>query len=339
MKVSIIVPIYKVERYLDQCISSILGQTFQDFELILVDDGSPDHCPVICDEYAQRDKRIVVVHKQNGGLVSAWKAGVEIAKGEYIAFIDGDDFVEFTYLETLLDNMSDDIDVVCMHCKRYYDDGRAENYKINKLPAGEYNILDLKDRLIIDNGDYHKLIANCRWAKLFKQEAVKKNSNYCSDNVIFGEDQQLVLGVLYDSKKVKLIEEYQYYYRFNQSSIVNTYKSQLWERVCLLIEILRGIPQLQGMPFAQVQINTQLLLYVNDCLRNEQFHGKGLTKKYFLQLINDKRVRSAIQNYSEQKMGRLDKKMLRKVKSGSYVGLKWTLFVYSFYCWWKGYNK
>ena len=339
MKVSVIVPIYKVEKYIHECVDSILKQTFSDFELVLVDDGSPDNCPKICDDYAKTDKRVRVVHKENGGLVSAWKAGVEVSSGEYIAFIDGDDFVDEKYLETLIDNISDEIDLVCMNCKRYHDDGRAENYKMNALPAGEYEAKDLYDRLINDDGDYHKLIANTRWAKLFKGEAVRKNAAYCSSEVVFGEDQQLTLGILYDSQRVKLIEEYGYYYRFNQTSIVNTYKPRLWERVCLLIETIEKNPKIQEVESVRVQLNTQLLLYLNECLKNEEFYGKGLKKKYFLQLIEDARVKRALQNYMQSKMGRLDKKMLKNVRKRSYIGLKFTLFVYSTYCMIRGYTR
>ena len=90
---SIIVSIYKVEKYLPQCIESILSQTYSDLEVILVDDGSPDHCPQICDEYATIDNRVKVIHKENGGLMSTRKVGVNAASGDYICFIDGDDFV------------------------------------------------------------------------------------------------------------------------------------------------------------------------------------------------------------------------------------------------------
>ena len=90
---SVIVPIYNVEKYLSRCIDSVLSQTFADFELILVDDGSPDNCPEICDKYVQKDHRIKVVHKENGGLVSARQAGVSIAKGDYIFNLDGDDAI------------------------------------------------------------------------------------------------------------------------------------------------------------------------------------------------------------------------------------------------------
>lgn len=101
VKVSVIVPIYKIERYLHQCVDSIIAQTFTDFELLLIDDGSPDGCPAICDEYAQKDARIRVFHKPNGGLTSARNHGLDNAKGDWIMHIDGDDWIEPTYIEEL----------------------------------------------------------------------------------------------------------------------------------------------------------------------------------------------------------------------------------------------
>lgn len=100
--ISIIVPVYKVENYIHQCVDSILSQTFRDFELILVDDGSPDGCPAICDEYAKMDSRVKVIHKENGGLSSARNAGLDAAKGEYIAFVDSDDWIREDTLAVLL---------------------------------------------------------------------------------------------------------------------------------------------------------------------------------------------------------------------------------------------
>ena len=100
-EISIIVPVYKVEPYIHRCIDSILAQTFTDFELILVDDGSPDNCGTICDEYAAKDDRIIVIHKENGGVSSARNTGLDIASGRYIMFCDSDDWTELFWLETL----------------------------------------------------------------------------------------------------------------------------------------------------------------------------------------------------------------------------------------------
>lgn len=104
--ISVIVPIYNVEKYLARCVDSIVNQTYKDFELILVDDGSPDNSGKICDEYAKKDSRIKVVHKKNGGLSDARNAGMAVATGEYISFIDSDDYVSDDFFECLLDVMN-----------------------------------------------------------------------------------------------------------------------------------------------------------------------------------------------------------------------------------------
>lgn len=153
-KISIIVPIYNVEKYIKECIDSILRQSFYDYELILVDDGSTDSCPQICDAFAKQDKKIKVIHKPNEGLVSAWKKGLEFVKGEFVCFIDGDDFIDDDYLQTLINALQVDVDLVCMNCRRYFPNGRTEKYSINSLSEGAY----VKDEYFLnnflnDNGD------------------------------------------------------------------------------------------------------------------------------------------------------------------------------------------
>lgn len=107
--VSVIVPVYRAEEYLNRCVDSILAQTFTDFEVILVDDGSPDHCGEICDDYARRDPRVRAFHKENGGVSSARNMGLNHAQGEWIAFVDADDWVLSHYLETILVGKDTDI--------------------------------------------------------------------------------------------------------------------------------------------------------------------------------------------------------------------------------------
>ena len=99
--ISIVVPIYKVEKYIKKCIDSIIEQTYKNLEIILVDDGSPDGCAKICDEYAKKDKRIKAIHKENGGLSDARNVGIDISTGKYICFVDSDDYIENNYIELL----------------------------------------------------------------------------------------------------------------------------------------------------------------------------------------------------------------------------------------------
>ena len=105
--VSIIVPVYKVEKYLNRCIDSILNQTYINLEIILVDDGSPDNCGKICEEYAQKDNRVIVIHKENGGLSDARNKGLNIARGEFVSFIDSDDFIDKSMIEVLVKQLKE----------------------------------------------------------------------------------------------------------------------------------------------------------------------------------------------------------------------------------------
>ena len=121
--ISIIVPVYQVDKYLERCVNSILSQTYKSIELILVDDGSPDRCGAICDEIAQKDNRVRVIHKQNGGLSSARNAALDIAQGEYITFIDGDDMIHPRMLEWMIQELeSSGADIVSTGLTSFHKD-------------------------------------------------------------------------------------------------------------------------------------------------------------------------------------------------------------------------
>lgn len=140
MEYSVIVPIYRVEEYLERCIDSILAQTFTDFEVILVDDGSPDRCPQICDTYKEKDKRIRVIHKPNGGLVSARNAGIFASKGDYITYVDGDDWIKPNLLQFVHDRMVEapvPLDMVLFGSENVFAD--HVDFMVNKVPDGYYD--------------------------------------------------------------------------------------------------------------------------------------------------------------------------------------------------------
>lgn len=145
VKISILVPIYKVEKYLRRCVDSVLSQDFKEYELILVDDGSPDSCPRICDEYAKADGRIHVIHKQNGGLVSARLAGFQVAQGDYIMFLDSDDYLMPGALKVLYDKIIEGYDIVKGNDLRFCDDGELGIEKpkwVNRDIVGSENYLE-----------------------------------------------------------------------------------------------------------------------------------------------------------------------------------------------------
>lgn len=165
--ISIIVPVYKVEEFLSRCVDSLLAQTYENLEIILVDDGSPDNCGSICDAYAQRDPRVKVIHKENGGLSSARNAGLEIAQGEYIAFLDSDDWIEPEAYETML-NLAQKYQVKLVCAGRY--DVYGEERTVGLCPEKEEKISgeEVAGRIFLwDNLD------SSAWDKLYHASLLK----------------------------------------------------------------------------------------------------------------------------------------------------------------------
>ena len=200
--VSIIVPIYRIEKHLGICIESIIKQTYSNLEIILVDDGSDDRCPDICDLYAKKDNRIMVIHKSNGGLVSARKAGLKSSSGEYIAYVDGDDWIESDYIERMISDMVlNNADVVCAGQSRDLFNESVRLY--NSVSVGIYRDDDL-DRLkthLISNGDFYRPgISTYVWNKLFKRSCIYDYQMKVNDEISIGEDAAVTYPVIMNCK-------------------------------------------------------------------------------------------------------------------------------------------
>jgi glycosyltransferase involved in cell wall biosynthesis len=243
VKISVIVPIYRIENYLPKCIDSVLQQSFLDFELILVDDGSPDNCPKICDDYAKKDSRIKVIHKENGGLLSARKAGLKNAQGKYISFVDGDDWVDKFYLDTLfkLAEANDSDLVITGHFREF--DGKIETIK--PKTAGIYNEKDLKASIIpnaIYNGKFCEHgISTYVWNKLFKRELLYPILLDVPNDIVMGEDAAITYSYLAISKSLVVSKIPLYYYRQRHDSIVKSIENPKMEyyRLGLLMHFLK----------------------------------------------------------------------------------------------------
>ena len=200
MKVSIIVPIYKVEKYLDKCIKSITDQTYKNLEIILVDDGSPDKCPQICDEWATKDKRIKVIHKKNGGASSARNAGVELADGQKIMFVDGDDTINSKLVEFLFNAMKETGASLAMSNWR----------KIYSIDEENINFSEYKYKTF-KNEEVFELLFNKKvplimvpWAKLFDIHLFE-NIRY-SEDYSLAEDEHIIHKILIKTKKLAYVD-------------------------------------------------------------------------------------------------------------------------------------
>ena len=218
--ISVIVPVYNVERYLPRCIESILKQSYTNFELILIDDGTPDRSGMICDRYAEKDSRIRVVHKENGGVSSARNAGIDVAKGDWITFIDSDDWVSNSFLESFFQDTIEDFDLLIGSCKIVRS--RVQHY-INR--DGEINIYECLDGAIkaLEN-----FMFDVPWGKMFKRDLILDNKLNFPVGIKWGEDSHFVAEYLALCKKMRFVSGAVYNYNcLNQSSITN---KQIWTK-------------------------------------------------------------------------------------------------------------
>lgn len=214
-KVSIIVPIYKVEKYLDRCIKSIVDQTYKNLEIILVDDGSPDKCPKICDDWSKKDKRIKVIHKENGGLSDARNEGIRKATGSYIGFVDSDDYIEETFVEILYNSLkkgktnisqcginyiNDDANIICI-----------KGYDADVIKTGLQMINDYYGNHYIEN-----VVV---WNKLYDTNLFHKNHFPIGK---IHEDEFTTYKLLYKEKNISIVHDNLYNYNQTAGGIMHS---------------------------------------------------------------------------------------------------------------------
>lgn len=204
--VSVLMPIYNVEKYLAECIESVLAQTYSNFELILVDDGSPDKCPQIVDEFAEKDHRVVAVHQNNAGVDTARNNAIKHAKGKYIAFIDSDDGYEPKYLETLV-NEAENNDCQLVTCS-FIPFGVPNPPKFKVIPEQIANRDTAAEYLLGYNS-----VNGYVWNKLFQKEIIEKNNLWFEDGYWACDDVLFAGNYLYHCTKVKILEAPLYRYR------------------------------------------------------------------------------------------------------------------------------
>lgn len=218
---SVVIPIFKVEKYLQECVNSVLKQTFKDIEIILVDDGSPDNCPRICDEYAKNDSRIKVIHKQNGGLSSARNEGIKVATGEYIVFLDSDDFyIHDDFLERAYGKLTGKkVDILFFSRTKYYDESKTFSNKVT-----------LYDKEVEESSEYGDLIyklsirdeleANASM-KCVQTSILKDNGVYFKEG-IYSEDVEWIFRLYPVLKSGAVLNYPDYAYRLREGSITHS---------------------------------------------------------------------------------------------------------------------
>ncbi len=211
--ISVIVPIYNVEKYLRACIESIINQTYKNIEIILVDDGSPDKCPNICDNYKKNDKRIRVIHKKNGGLSDARNAGIDNVSGKYICFVDSDDYIEIDYIEKLYNSLKKNNTKIAQCGINYVD----ENNKLIKSIGYSREQVKSGRNMLLDINDFHEVENTVVWNRLY-DISLFKNIRFPFGKI---HEDEFVTYLLYYENNVSIINDNLYNYRQTPNSIMN----------------------------------------------------------------------------------------------------------------------
>lgn len=269
--ISIIIPVYNEERCIRKCIESVVSQTYKELEIILVDDGSPDKCGEICDEYAHKDTRIKVIHKENGGLVSARQAGLVAAEGDYIGFVDGDDWIEADMYEKVAK-------VICEYSPsiiitEFYNDFKDRSCVSSQILRRAYYdkkqlINEIYPRMLFDGRFYNFGISPNCWSKVFKKALIEKFLPKVDKRIRMGEDAAFTYPSLLEAESICYIKEPFYHYIVNENSMSRAYDRKIGEILFLPYYHLKSINGSSDFDMTY-QLNYYLVYLVNFLIRNE----------------------------------------------------------------------
>jgi len=291
LKVSIVLPVYNVEKYLDRCINSIINQSYKNLELIIVNDGSTDASKYICDYYKNKDTRIKVIDQDNSGVSAARNSGIELASGEYIQFVDADDYLEKQMTEKLISSIKMDTQLVICGYKTISRDSNGIRYKKNTVYD---NKTYSRDEFISELGNlFYKKLLNTTWNKLYENEIIKRYNICFPENVNMGEDLLFNLDYLNHCKKINLINESLYnYIDYNYNSITSKYINNFFENQQMLFKAVREFLLINGKyELNKDYIETLYTDRIMNCLENIFHNGSGLSKA-----IKKERIKVIISN-------------------------------------------
>lgn len=261
--ISVIVPIYKVETTLEKCVESIVKQTNKNIEIILVDDGSPDRCPEMCDEYAKRDNRIRVIHKENGGLSDARNAGLKVAKGEYVMYVDSDDFLETDACKRLLNHMQPDIDFVVGAIRQV--EGQRITYQrhTNIVPGKKYSSRDFVINSIKKNEWFAPACLN-----LYRRSFLLSNQLFFKNGYYY-EDMEILLRLYLSAEYVVYVDYPFYNYVIRENSIMTSASSEKKRKTAIAIysEWMQIILDIQDVVYQKYLFGILIKYYITSARR------------------------------------------------------------------------
>lgn len=336
--ISIIIPIYNVENYLDQCIMSILRQSYRNYEIILVDDGSTDKSGKICDKYASNFNTVKVFHKENGGLVSAWKMGVEKSSKEssQLMFVDPDDWITPNYLEEMYKAYLRTHAEIVVSSVTKFTSGKYNRVRFF-IPNGLYTLKNDDDKFyahfLSNGGFFTRGIPINRWGKLISKKLVLDNMHYVDKNVSFGEDLNLIFPLILDANSISINNKknFTYFYRVRKDSMLREYDSNMWNSVQKVYSTLTMLSRNRNSDQILSQVSSDYIGAIILCYKNNlQYSGKIGTALSFIDALNkDVLFNEVIHKINIKEYGFLDRWVIKGittssnlVKISSYILLK-----------------
>lgn len=276
---SVIIPVYNVEKYLNECVDSILSQTFKDFELILVNDGSKDSSPAICDEYAKADSRVKVIHKENGGASAARNVGTDAAKGEYILYIDSDDYVsDSDFFKTLYEKAQKGTDIIIYKFQKYFEETKKLadcHYGFPNL--NEFTTVSERINYLVKTDSFY-----CSgWSKAIKAKVIQDNCIRFLEGTM-GEDQEWYYRVLEKAETIDGIDSPYIVYRQRANSVTSSGKIQnLIDCVNIVDKVHSRIFKLDiSEDYRTALLNSVAKLYCNLLIGYSNFNDKAKKTQY-----------------------------------------------------------
>ena len=306
-KVSVIIPVYNTAKYMDECMDSVLGQTLKDIEIILVDDGSTDGVsPAKCDEYATKDSRVVVQHKRNGGLMSAWIAGSKLATAPYLCYVDSDDWVDTDMLEKLYAYTDSSFANEEIIAGNYIVEKAGERRKETQSAApGEYKdekLSELRKNLL---GQDVRPVTLSRCMKLISRKLIIDNIKYCNTDIVMAEDVNIMLPCICDCKRLYIAKDCHFYhYRLVSSSMAHAYSPHLLDNLRLNDFTFKSIFKAKNIENGDQQTDREfvlmLLVVLKNMLRSDEHGTPCKVRKVFMQEDIRKKVMSTDVNITSK---------------------------------------
>ncbi len=295
-KISVIVPVYNAETTLNKCVDSIIAQNYKNLEIILLDDGSSDNSLNLCNEYKEKDSRIVVYHKENEGLVAARKNGLEIATGEYVSFVDSDDYIDADLYELLINEaQKNNSDIVMSGIKFDYEDRQTVAY--NKICEGYYDKdgirKDIIPNMLMKNGFYQFGIIPGVVTKIFKKSLIINALSNVYNEVTMGEDVAITSFAVMQAESISVINKAAYHYVQTETSMIRGYNPNRFNDICKMYECISRIKE--DTYAKQVGGYFTCVLYgvLAQCIRNSDLTKAEIYQKV-KEMLNDEHTVAAL---------------------------------------------